>query len=434
MGSFRLRQGQQPQRLAGISWRTTVLGLVLGFVLLSAAPSAASAAADLSVNSPGSVTATPEPVRVGEQLTYTITVQNIGADPATAVGLTDELALGLSLVSVIPSQGTCSNTSPVQCNLGTIEGQASATVTIVADVTAQTPSSIVNSASVSSPEDAILDNNDSPEVVTTVVPVANLMVTMTAVPDPVTAGDLLTYTLVVKNRGPSTATTVAVTDTLPAGVDFVAASTGCAEASGEVTCDVGTLTIGQSSTLDITVRPQSAGSLTNQAAVASAVTDPDSADNSASVDVTVSSPVIGGGGSGDGGPKTGPLDVVLTGSYVLISGRSVKLVKGKFVPVRLTCAGQRKCEGAITISTAKPVTSTKKPKKGKKRKRRVARLGSKRFAIESNRQQKVLVPLSKSKIKLLKRLKRVKAKAAIREVDLKGNPRISTRTFMLRAR
>ena len=431
MGSFRLRQGQQPQRLAGISWRTTVLGLVLGFVLLSAAPSAASAAADLSVTE----TATPEPVLVDQLLTYTITVQNLGADAATEVSLGDELGLGLSPREVSATQGTCANGPLVTCSLGTIAGQASATVTIVSLVTAQTPSAIVNSASVSSPDDSIVDNNDAPEVVTTVVPVANLMVTMTAVPDPVTAGDLLTYTLVVKNRGPSSATTVAVTDTLPAGVDFVAASTGCAEASGEVTCDVGTLPIGQSSTLDITVRPQSAGSLTNQAAVASAVTDPDSADNSASVDVTVSSPpVTGGGGSGDGGPKTGPLDVVLTGSYVLISGRSVKLVKGKFVPVRLTCAGQRKCEGAITISTAKPVTSTKKPKKGKKRKRRVARLGSKRFAIESNRQQKVLVPLSKSKIKLLKRLKRVKAKAAIREIDLKGNPRISTRTFMLRAR
>jgi hypothetical protein len=153
--------------------------------------------------------------------------------------------------------------------------------------------------------------------------------------------------------------------------------------------------------------------------------------------VTVLSPPVTGGPSAGGAPKTGPLDVVLTDSYVLISGRSVKLVKGKFVPVRLTCAGPRRCEGAITVSTAKPVQTTKKPKKGKKgkkRKRRLARLGSKRFAIEGNRRQKVLVPLSKSKIKLLRRLKRVKAKAAIREIDVKGNPRISTRTFMLRAR
>ena len=153
MGSFRLRQGPQPQRLAGISWRTTVLGLVLGFVLLGAAPSAASAAADLSVTV---CTATPEPVLVGQHLTYTITVQNLGADPATAVGLSDELALGLSPVSATPSQGTCSNARRrSRATSGRSPGQASATVTIVAMVTAQTPSAIVNSASVSSPDDSI---------------------------------------------------------------------------------------------------------------------------------------------------------------------------------------------------------------------------------------------------------------------------------------
>jgi hypothetical protein len=99
--------------------------------------------------------------------------------------------------------------------------------------------------------------------------------------------------------------------------------------------------------------------------------------------------------------------------------------------VKLTCAGQRKCEGTITITTARPV---KRTKKRRKQKPRVARLGSKTFSMDGNRQQNVLVPLSKSKVKLLRRLKRVKAKVTIREIDLKGNPRISTRTFTLRAR
>ena len=40
MGSIRLRQGPQQHRLAGISWRSTLLGLVLGVALLVAAPSA----------------------------------------------------------------------------------------------------------------------------------------------------------------------------------------------------------------------------------------------------------------------------------------------------------------------------------------------------------------------------------------------------------
>jgi uncharacterized repeat protein (TIGR01451 family) len=432
MGSFRLRQGPPERRLAGISWRSILLGLVLGVGLLAAAPSAASAAADLSVTN----TATPEPVLLGQDLTYVITVHNAGPDPATTANLSDELAVGLNFASARASQGTCSNTSLVMCDLGPIASGQDVTVTIVATVSPRTPSAVTNTASVYSPDDPNAPK-DSNEVLTTVVPAADLMLTMTAVPDPVVAGKLLTYTLVVNNRGPSDATAVSVTDTLPAGVSFVEATTGCSETAGTVTCDVGTLPSAGSTTLAITVRPQSVGPATNQATVSSPVADPNVTDNSKSLDVTVSPvppPAPESGGQPGEASRAQPLEVVLTESYVLISGRAVKLVKGKFVPVKLTCAGQRKCEGTITVTTARPVNGAKKKKKGRKQKRRIARLGSKKFSIEGNRQQKVLVPLSKSKAKLLRRLKRVKAKAAIREIDVKGNPRISTRTFVLRAR
>ena len=42
--------------------------------------------------------------------------------------------------------------------------------------------------------------------------------------------------------------------------------------------------------------------------------------------------------------------------------------------------------------------------------------------------------MGKRNVRILKRLRRVRVRATIREVDLKGKPRISTRTFMLRAR
>jgi uncharacterized repeat protein (TIGR01451 family) len=434
MGSLRLRQGPQQRRLAGISLRSTLLGLVLGVGLLAAAPSAASADADLSITK----VASPEPVLVNELLTYTITVQNSGPADAATVQVIDTLPTGVTFDSATPSQGTCSEaTGTITCALGTLPNAQSATVEI--KVRPQGAGSITNQASVSSPDaDPNLANN-SASAMTTVnpPPSADLSIAMTDVPDPVVAGEFLTYSLLVQNIGPSEATTVSVADALPPDVTFVSATTpSCSEASGTVTCNLDTLASGGSATFDITVRPQNAGSLTNQATVSSAVTDPDLTQNADSVDTTVLPPPSppGGGSTGDSKPKTGPLNVVLTGSYVLISGRSVKLVKGKFLPVKLTCAGLRKCAGTISVSTEKPITKAKKPKKGKKQKRRVARLGSKKFSIEGNRQQKVLVPLSKSKVKLLKRLKRVKARATIREIDLKGHPRISTRSFMLRAR
>jgi uncharacterized repeat protein (TIGR01451 family) len=351
------------------------------------------------------------------------------------VQVTDPLPAGVVFDSA--TAGCTESSGTVSCPVGPLPSGQSATVQI--NVHATTLGPVTNTASVSIPTDPTPDptpEDNSASASTNVDPVADLALTATDVPDPVVAGEFLTYTLVVENKGPSDATTVSLIDTLPAGVSFVTATEGCVESSGTVTCDLGTLASSQSpATVNITVRPQSEGSLKNDASVSSPVADPSPTDNSASLETTVSpAPLSGGGQTDQTKPKTGPLDVVLTGSYVLISGRSVKLVKGRFVPVKLTCAGQRRCEGSITVATAKPVGTAKKPKKGKKRKRRVARLGSKKFGIDANRQQRVLIPLAKSKVKLLRRLKRVKAKAAIREIDLKGNPRVSTRTFTLRAR
>jgi uncharacterized repeat protein (TIGR01451 family) len=425
MGSFRLRQGPQQRRLAGISLRSTLVGLVLGVGLIAAAP--ASAAADLSATK----SASPEPVVTGRQLTYTIVVHNAGPDPATGATLQDELPLGLSLVSATSTAGTCSSTSPVMCDLGTVTPTTDVTVTIVTSVGPGAPSHVTNTASVSSPDDTNPANDDSNDVVTTVVPAADLALTGSAVPDTVTAGELLTYTFTVQNNGPSTATGAQITDALPTGMRFEQATNGCAESSGTVTCDVGTLASGDKRDVQITVTPQQAGTFTNEAQASSAVQDPDSSNDKADI-VTTVNPVPGPGNTST--PQSGPLNVVITGSYVLISGRSVKLVKGRFVPVSLTCAGPRPCSGTMTVSTSKPVKRASNARKKRKRKPRLVRLGSKQFAIGSNRREKVLVPVSKSKVKLLRRLRRVKAKATIREIDVRGNPRISIRMFTLRAR
>jgi uncharacterized repeat protein (TIGR01451 family)/CSLREA domain-containing protein len=60
--------------------------------------------------------------------------------------------------------------------------------------------------------------------------------------DPVAAGAQLIYTLTVDNVGIADAANVVVTDTLPAGVAFVAASDGGTEAGGVVTWDLGPVT------------------------------------------------------------------------------------------------------------------------------------------------------------------------------------------------
>jgi hypothetical protein len=129
-------------------------------------------------------------------------------------------------------------------------------------------------------------------------------------------------------------------------------------------------------------------------------------------------------------PSATTSGTVIFGSLVLISGRTVKVSQGRFVPVSLTCSGPHKCEGRLTVTSDKPIRKVKRHKKSK----RLERLGSTRFSIEGNKTAKVLVPLSRKKVRLLRKLKRVKARATIREIDVRGHPRVSTRTFLLRAR
>jgi uncharacterized repeat protein (TIGR01451 family) len=94
----------------------------------------------------------------GQQITFTITVSNAGPDAAEGTTVVDILPAGTTLVSATPSQGSCSGTTTVTCNIGTLSSGANATVTLV--VTASGTSNITNTASASSSSiDLVPDNN-----------------------------------------------------------------------------------------------------------------------------------------------------------------------------------------------------------------------------------------------------------------------------------
>ncbi len=118
---------------------------------------------------------------------------------------------------------------------------------------------------------------------TTIKPVADLGLTKSDSPDPVLAGQLLTYTLGVSNAGPHAAAGVTVTDTLPANSTFDSASAtqgSCSESAGTVTCALGTVANGGTASVQIKVRPNSQGTVTNQASVASDAGDLNGSNNS----------------------------------------------------------------------------------------------------------------------------------------------------------
>ena len=152
----------------------------------------------------------------------------------------------------------------------------------------------------------------------------------------------------------------------------------------------------------------------------------DAAGNSTTTEVPFKiNSVPNGGGTGPPTPPSVKPQRIIIESLVLISGRTVKMSRRGVVSIGLQCAGTKRCKGRMAITTAEPV---------KRRSRKLARLGSAKFSIAANKRKNVKVRFSKSKRKLAKRLKRFKAKVVITEVDQRGNQRISSRVFMLRAR
>jgi uncharacterized repeat protein (TIGR01451 family) len=114
---------------------------------------------------------------------------------------------------------------------------------------------------------------------------ADLSLTKTASPNPAQAGLDLSYRIIATNNGPAIATNVNVTDTLPAGITFVSATTMQGNCSGTstVNCNLGTLAVGGSTIITIVVRPSAAGQIINSATVSANESDFDSSNSSSTI-------------------------------------------------------------------------------------------------------------------------------------------------------
>lgn len=119
-------------------------------------------------------------------------------------------------------------------------------------------------------------NHQSNTTTVVIEPVADLSILKTDKPDPVIVGQPLTYTLFVVNGGPSAATGVILTDTLPVGVTYVSNDSGCTVTGRIVVCHLADLAApppNASTTIHIVVTPTAAGTLMNFAEVGSNMHD-----------------------------------------------------------------------------------------------------------------------------------------------------------------
>src|SRR5262249_41241901 len=120
---------------------------------------------------------------------------------------------------------------------------------------------------------------------------SDLSITNTDDPDPVRSLAPLTYTLVVGNAGPDLATSLVLTDHLPAGLGltgYTAPGWSCSQSQDTVTCSSNNIDIGAISTVILSLTaPVATGPIVNTASVRSDSADPDSTNNSASQTTTV---------------------------------------------------------------------------------------------------------------------------------------------------
>jgi uncharacterized repeat protein (TIGR01451 family) len=175
----------------------------------------------------------------------------------------------------------------------------------------------------------------------------DLGITKTDSPDPVRVGSTLTYTIGVENHGPLAASGVTVSDALPKGVDFLAASSSagsCAQQNRKVTCALGSVPFGVNygapPTVTIAVVPRQVGTLTNTATVKATQKDPVAADNSATATTQVlGAPTCRGVAATVVGT---PGDDVLTGT----SGPDVVVAFGGSDTIRTGAGRDLICAGA----------------------------------------------------------------------------------------
>ena len=126
-------------------------------------------------------------------------------------------------------------------------------------------------------------------LVATYRPLADLVLTQAASPDPAVAWSRVTVTATIENHGPTAASEIQLVETLPAGATLLSTSPPgvCTPAGPSVSCTVPDLSAGGSTVVTLILRPSRAGALPLTASVASSESDPNLADNTVTRNINV---------------------------------------------------------------------------------------------------------------------------------------------------
>jgi len=226
----------------------------------------------------------------GTSTTYTIVVTNSGPSAAGGLLVTDPLPSGAT--SATWTGGGHTNVSgALSDTISSLAPGASITYTFTVQIGPSAAGSLTDTATVAIPPGDTTSGDNTATDVDTLMPEADVSITNSDNAGTAAPGGSTTYTIVVSNSGPSTATALSVNDPLPTGVTSATWSgNGHVNVSGALSDMISSLVPGTPITYTFIVHidPAATGSLTNTATISIPAGDNTPDDNTASDSDTLS--------------------------------------------------------------------------------------------------------------------------------------------------
>jgi uncharacterized repeat protein (TIGR01451 family) len=235
---------------------------------------------------------TAGPYYVGETITYTLTVHNVGPSPASFVVVNDT-PTNMTIQSV--SGANCSSLPCTMSNPPVMVIGNTRVITVTATINAS--GAFSNTATANGNDFDPDASNNSSTAGDTTSPSADLSVLKTFVTQgPYRMGDVITFNIAVTNNGPDTANNVVVLDH-PVGLTIQSMSGGgCTGAvingnpNQNVQCTIASLANGATANVTVTAHIDNPGQFLNRATVSADEIDPNTNNNlSDAVDVATTS-------------------------------------------------------------------------------------------------------------------------------------------------
>ena len=243
---------------------------------------------------------------VRQTTTFTLTFTNTGPSAVTGARITDTLPSSMGTLTFVSASVSGSSTLTSRTTAGTVfTGTATlpvnSTLTVVLQAVAGTVGAVFNTVTIAPPSGTSDTNagNNTATAAVNIGPQADLSITKSATPTVILVDQTTSFTVAVRNLGPSTATNATFNDTLPsglAGLTITGVTTGGAGATVTARTSVSaqanaTMTLPPFTSITFTLRAIAGGvgEQINQVSVTApaGLIDPVPANNTAAATVTI---------------------------------------------------------------------------------------------------------------------------------------------------